>query len=96
MYLFREDMYNEWSWENGATDIICLSNNINTILNMFEDKVEEYLKQKRFIETYIITEIEEKLKNKENVYLEIYENEEDFNNGKNMATLTITYERVID
>ena len=96
MYLFREDMYNEWSWENGATDIICLSNNINTILNMFEDKVEEYLKENRFIETYIITEIEEKLKNKENVYLDIYENEEDFNNGKNMATLVVSYEKVED
>ena len=74
MYLLREDMYNEWSWENGATDIICLSKNINTILNMFENKVEEYLKENRLIETYIITEIEEKLKNKENVYLDIYEN----------------------
>ena len=25
VYVLREDMYNEWSWENGATDIICLS-----------------------------------------------------------------------
>lgn len=31
MYLLREDMYNEWSWENGATDIICLSNNTEII-----------------------------------------------------------------
>lgn len=94
MYLLRKDMFHEWSWENGATDIICLSNNIDTILDKFEEYVNEYLKQNRYIETYIITELKEQLKEKKNVYLDIYENEEDFDNGKNMATLTITWEEV--
>ena len=28
IYILREDMYHEWSWENGATNLICVSHNI--------------------------------------------------------------------
>ena len=52
MYLFREDMYNEWSWENGATDIICLSKNYKTIMEHLEQVLENYKKDNRIIEQY--------------------------------------------
>ena len=39
MYLLREDMYNEWSWDNGATDIICLSNNAEIIEKNYKKKI---------------------------------------------------------
>lgn len=32
IYVLREDMYNEWAWENGATNLISVSYNLDTIL----------------------------------------------------------------
>ena len=100
MYLLREDMYNEWSWENGATDIICLSKNYKTIMEHLEQVLESYSKDNRIIEQYKDNiSLEEQVKrlannNDSGVYIDIYENEEDFNNGKNMATLVVSYEKV--
>lgn len=100
MYLFREDMYNEWSWENGATDIICLSKNYKTIMEHLEQVLENYKKDNRIIEQYRDNiSLEEQVKrlannNDSGVYIDIYENEEDYSNGKNMATLVVSYERV--
>lgn len=100
MYLFREDMYNEWSWENGATDIICLSKSYKTIMKHLEQVLESYSKDNRIIEQYRDNiSLEEQVKRLANnddngVYIDIYENEEDYSNGKNMATLVVSYERV--
>ena len=55
MYLFREDMYNEWSWENGATDIICLSKNFKTIMKHLEQVLESYSKDNRINIDYYCT-----------------------------------------
>ena len=95
-------MYNEWSWENGATDIICLSKNYKTIMEFLNDNIDIHKGHNRIIEQYRDnTSLEEQVKklasnNDSGVYIDIYENEEDYNNGKNMATLVITYERVLD
>ena len=32
VYVLREDMYNEWAWENGATNLISVSHNLDIIL----------------------------------------------------------------
>lgn len=32
IYVLREDMYHEWAWENGATNLISSSYNLDTIL----------------------------------------------------------------
>lgn len=100
MYLFREDMYNEWSWENGATDIIVLSKNYETIMKYLNDELDRQKGHNRIIEQYRDDiSLEEQVKrlaihNDYGVYIDIYESDEDYNNGKNMATYCITYERV--
>lgn len=100
MYLFREDMYNEWSWENGSTDIICLSKNYKTIMNYVNDELDIQKGHNRIIEQYKDNiSLEEQIKRLANnddsgVYIDIYENEEDYENGRNMATYCITYEKV--
>ena len=99
MYLLREDMYNEWSWENGATEIICLSNNINVIFNKLKDEIKEHKNNDRIVEIYDYENDEDiinALKEKKDIYIDIYEDSEDYDNGKNMATLTITYEEVVE
>ena len=100
MYLLREDMYNEWSWENGATDIICLTNNYKTIMKHLGHILEEYKKDNRTIEQYRDDiSLEEQVKrlasnNDYGVCIDIYETEQDYDNGKNNATLVISYLKV--
>lgn len=100
VYVLREDMYNEWSWENGATDIICLSKNYKTIMNYVNDELDIQRGHDRIIEQYKDNiSLEEQIKgladnNDSGVYIDIYENEEDYSNGKNMATLVVSYEKV--
>ena len=100
MYLLREDMYNEWAWENGATDIICLSNNINTIQNKLQEKLDEYINRDYIIEVYDdkkeLSELTKQIDNKTSLYIDIYESQYDYDNGKNMSTFVISYEKIID
>lgn len=102
MYLLREDMYNEWSWENGATDIICLSNNAETIEKELKERLDEYKNRNYIIEFYrddtTLLEQIKRIKNKgiSAVYIDIYENQEDYDNGRNMATFVVSDEKIKD
>ena len=40
VFILREDMYDEWAWENGATNLICVSHNMYEVVDM----LREYLK----------------------------------------------------
>lgn len=102
MYLLREDMYNEWSFENGATDIIMLSNNAKTIEKELQERLDEYKTKNYIIEFYrddttLLKQIERiKDKGTSAVYIDIYENENDYDNGKNMATYVVSYHKIKD
>lgn len=100
MYLLREDMYNEWSWENGATDIIVLSKNYKTIMKYLNEELNRQKEQNRIIEQYRDEiPLEEQVKRlasnyDSGVYIGVYETEQDYDNGKNNATYVISYEKV--
>ena len=102
MYLLREEMYNEWSWENGATDIICLSNNAETIEKELQERLDEYKNRNYIIEFYrddttLLEQIKRiKGKGTSAVYIDIYENQEDYDNGRNMATFVVSDEKIKD
>ena len=101
MYLLREDMYNEWSWENGATDIICLSNNAEIIEKKLQEKLDEYKSRDYIIEFYrddttLLEQIKRiKGKGTSAVYIDIYVDEYDYANGKNMATFVVSDEKIV-
>lgn len=38
VYVLRQDLYNEWAWENGATNLICVSKDIDFIV----EKLKKY------------------------------------------------------
>lgn len=106
MYLLREDMFHEWAWENGATEIICLSNNVETIYNNLYKRIKDYESRGYIIEPKIdnvglLKQIKDIIMQKVvkgiedcGVYIDIYTSQEDFENGKNMATLTVTHHKV--
>lgn len=101
MYLLREDMYHEWSWENGATDIVCLSNNAETIHNALNEILNEYKNRDCIIEQYrddvdLLKQIKNIKGTNCGVYIDIYEDENDYDNGKNMSTIVVSYEKVRD
>ena len=100
MYLLREDMFNECANENGYTDIICLSNNAKTIEKELQEILDDYKTRNYIIEFYrddetLLKQIERiKDKGTSAVYIDIYETENDYDNGKNMATLVVSHHKI--
>lgn len=97
VYVLREDMYHEWAWENGSTNLIAVSDDIETIicelrtyinLELGEDD-ERIVQNKGTSVDEIIKSANDDLMNGKNVYIDIYTNEENYNNGYNNGTFVI-------
>lgn len=104
VYILREDMYNEWAWENGATNLISVSYNLDTILeDMKKHLIMEKEEDKERIIGYdienqdidsIIQNVEFELSRGNISSIAIYVNEEDYDNGKESGVLIIEEMRV--
>lgn len=97
VYVLREDMYHEWAWENGATNLIAVSDCIDTIINylrtylnmeLSEDD-ERILDYPNAIIDDIITGAINDLENNHNVYIDVYIDEENYDNGRNHGAFVI-------
>ena len=104
IYVLREDMYNMWAWENGATNLISVSYNLDTILKdlkkcLIMEKQED---EKRIIGEKvndqnidnIIQNASVELINSSIYSVNIYIDKEDYNNGKESGVLIIEKMRV--
>lgn len=100
VYILREDFYDEWSWECGATNLIGVSNNVYTIidklkyymqLELAEDKerIVENLYGKTDIDDIITDTIELFSKDRQSVSIDVYTNEDNHNNGRNFGSFVI-------
>lgn len=100
IYVLREDFYDEWSWECGATNLICVSNNVYTIV----DKLKYYMQMelaedkerilgnlcgKTDIEEIITDTIELLCKGNQSVSIDVYTNKDNYNNGRNFGAFVI-------
>lgn len=97
VYVLRLDFYHEWAWENGSAELIMVSDNIETITS----KLKSYLKQElwedneRIIESPdisidgLIDNAIEKLNCGKNVYVDVYTNDYNYDNGCNHGTYII-------
>lgn len=99
MYVLREDMYHEWSWENGACEIICLSNNAETIYNELHKRIKEHEGYGRILEQYrdnvgLLKQIKDIKGTPSGVYVDVYDSQDEYDDGKNMATLVVEYFKV--
>ena len=104
VYVLREDMYNEWAWENGATNLISVSHNLDTILkdlkkHLIMEKEEDKERilgddiENQDIDN-IIQNVEFELSRASVSSVAIYVNEEDYDNGKESGVLIIEEMRV--
>lgn len=103
-YILREDMYHEWAWENGATNLISVSHNLDTILeDMKKHLIMEKEEDKERVIGYdienqdidnIMQNVEVELSRANVSSVAIYVNEEDYNNGKESGALIIEEMRV--
>ena len=96
IYVLRQDLYNEWAWENGATNLICVSYDIDIIV----DKLKQYCGYE-LLEDFIVDDPDLKLDMLINLvrgslingsnheHINIYVNLEDYNNGKESGTFVI-------
>lgn len=98
IYVLRQDMYNEWAWENGATNLICVSYDIDIIVNKLKEycKYEIDIDSNRIIDDpdmkldMLIDLIKGSLRNgSNNEYVNVYVNLDDYNNGKESGTFVI-------
>jgi hypothetical protein len=104
VYILREDMYNEWAWENGATNLISVSHNLDTILgDMKKHLIMEKEEDKERVIGYdienqdidsIMQNVEFELSRASVFSVAIYVNEEDYDNGKESGVLVIEEMRV--
>ena len=104
VYILREDMYNEWAWENGATNLISVSHNLDTILkdlrkHLVMEKEEDKERilgddiENQDIDN-IIQNVKFELSRASVSSVVIYVNEEDYDNGKESGVLIIEEMRV--
>lgn len=97
IYVLREDMYNEWAWECGATTLISTSYNLSTILKelrkyMIFEKVDKRIigddiENQDF--DSIIQDVKTQLVTTDCVSVNIYVDKEDYDNGKESGVLVI-------
>ena len=105
VYVLRRDLYNEWAWENGATNLICVSYSIDTIV----DKLKKYCNyeleedNRRIIDdigadidTLIETKKEHLLQGHNCISVSIYKNEDDFDNGKDNGVFVVEKIKIED
>ena len=105
IYVLRLDLYNEWAWENGATNLICISYNIDTIV----DKLKKYCnyeleEDNRRIIDDIGADIDILIETKKELLLQgyncinisVYENEDDFDNGKDNGVFVVEKIKIED
>lgn len=98
VYILRQDLYNEWAWENGATNLICVSYDIDYIVNKLKQycEYEIDIDNNRIIDDpdmnldTLINLIKCSLRNGSNCeYINVYVNLDDYNNGKESGTFVI-------
>lgn len=104
VYILREDMYHEWAWENGATNLISVSHNLDTILeDMKKHLIMEKEEDKERVIGYdienqdidsIMQNVEFELSRGNISSVAIYVNKEDYDNGKESGVLVIEEMRV--
>lgn len=89
LYVLRCDNYNEWAWENGACDLV-------GVFDTKEQAIEELVKlmsddvlKDRYLDYDIKDFNDYHYDDRNNYYIDVYENESDKDNGKNMGTYVI-------
>ena len=98
IYILREDLYNEWAWENGATNLIVATYDINIVV----DKLKTYClweldeDNDRIIEDVdlpldsVIERVKTNLEKGSNIEkVSVYENMKDWGNGVDNAVFVI-------
>lgn len=105
VYVLREDLYNEWAWENGASNLICICDSIEKIkqklkeqliqeLEDDDDRILEFddmkigdMQNVRAMATYAIDDL---ICGKDEIHILVYENKEEYENGKNNAEIIVS------
>ena len=110
IYIIREDMYKDWSWECGACELLGASENKNTAIQIFKKAI---LNEASINDGDNIFDMDDLVYGKDisccldeyikdvdkeldsnPVYLDIYTSEYDYDNGSNSGTIVIEKIRI--
>jgi hypothetical protein len=105
VYVLREDLYNEWAIENGASKLICVCDSLKTLEQKLKETLIEELEEddNRILEFSswkignmqsigAMTKyvIDEFCCGRDEIRILIYENKKDYDMGKNNGEIVIT------
>lgn len=90
LYVLRIDNYNEWSWENGACNLMGVYDTKEKALTDLLKYINIDMDEGRYLDYTTQDWCDYKNDNeRENFYIDIYENKNDYDNGRNMGTYVI-------
>lgn len=89
LYVLRLDMYYEWAIDCGACDLIGVYDDKSKAVEELEKYINAEIKDGRRVD-FLHDDIDMFENNDENsYYVDIYEDDIDYDNGKNMGTFVI-------
>jgi len=89
LYVLRLDMYHEWALECGACDLIGVYDDKSRAVEELKKYINAEIKDGRRVD-YTLEDIDVFENNDENsLYVDIYEDDCDYDNGKSMGTFVI-------
>ena len=105
VYVLREDLYNEWAWENGASNLICICDNLKTLEQKLKEQLVKEVEEsdERILEfsswkvgnmqsigAMTKYAIDELYCGIDEIHILVYGNKEDYDNGKDNANIVIS------
>lgn len=89
LYVLRLDMYHEWALECGACDLIGVYDNKSRAVEELKKYIDAEIKDGRHVD-YLHEDIDAFENDEQNsYYVDIYEDDTDYDNGKSMGTFVI-------
>lgn len=89
LYVLRLDMYHEWSIDCGACELIGVYDCKENAVEQLRKCLDNESKDGRYLD-YLREDVDSFEKNNDNrLYIDVYEDQYDFNQGKNMGTFVI-------
>lgn len=89
LYVLRLDMYHEWALDCGACELIGVYDSKENAVKELRKYLDAESKDGRYLD-FLWEDIDAYEKdNEKDLYIDIYEDQYDFNNGKNMGTFVI-------
>lgn len=89
LYVLRVDNYNEWAWECGACELVGVYDDKQKAIEELVKLMSDDVLKDRYLDYDIKDFNNYHYDDRNNYYIDVYDNESDYDSGKNNATYVI-------